>query len=183
MVPNVISSGFKRSGIYPFNPQAISYGVVTKKSSDTTVQETSKSTKHCSGDTVNSDDEILNLSDEQVQFFEKRYEEGYDLPDPVYLKWLKITHHTVGQQIGSISVGEKGGSSANQEQHFQQCYEESQLPDVHPEQWNESVSLSELVCDSNSNEILGLECFAVEPVTASHVEDTSTTTSTDDLCP
>ena len=93
----------------------------------------------------------------------------------------KITHRTVDQQIESISVGEKGGSSANQEQHFQQCYEESQLLDVHPEQCNESVSLSELVCDSNSNEILGLECSAVEPVTASHVEDTSTT-STDETC-
>ena len=32
MVPNVISAGFKQSGIYPCNPQAIDYGVVTKKS-------------------------------------------------------------------------------------------------------------------------------------------------------
>ena len=24
--------------------------------------------------------------------FERRYEEGYDLPDPLYQKWLKITH-------------------------------------------------------------------------------------------
>ena len=27
MVPAVITSGFKRSGIYPFNPKAIDYGV------------------------------------------------------------------------------------------------------------------------------------------------------------
>ena len=35
MLPNVLSAGFKQSGIYPCNPQAIDYGVVTKKSSDT----------------------------------------------------------------------------------------------------------------------------------------------------
>ena len=27
MVPNIISSGFKRSGIYPFNPNAIDYSI------------------------------------------------------------------------------------------------------------------------------------------------------------
>ena len=54
MVPNVICSGFKQSGIYPFNPQAIDYGVVTKKS---TAQENSKA---------------MDLSHEQVQHFERR---------------------------------------------------------------------------------------------------------------
>ena len=53
MVPNVICSGFKRSGIYPFNPQAIDYGVDTKKS---TTQENSKA---------------MDLSHEQVQLFKE----------------------------------------------------------------------------------------------------------------
>ena len=93
MLPNVISAGFKRSGIYPFNPQAIDYGVVTKKSSDTPGKEISKAKKGCPvRGTVNGENETLNLSHEKVQLFEERYEEGYDLPDPLYLKWLKINH-------------------------------------------------------------------------------------------
>lgn len=45
------SSGSKQSGIYPFNPQVISYDVVTKKSIVIllTVQEISK---HCSGNLI-----------------------------------------------------------------------------------------------------------------------------------
>ena len=70
MVPSVICSGFKCSGIYSFNPQAIDYGVVVEKS---TAQENFKA---------------MDLSHEQIQLFERRYDEGYDLPDPVYLKWL-----------------------------------------------------------------------------------------------
>ena len=65
---NVISSGFKQSGIHPFNPQAINYGIDTKKSGP--VQKTSKVMKDCS-DTVNSKFEMLNLSHEQVQLFER----------------------------------------------------------------------------------------------------------------
>ena len=38
MIPNVISSGFKRSGIYPFNPNSIDHGIdgssSEKKSND-----------------------------------------------------------------------------------------------------------------------------------------------------
>ena len=33
MVPTVISSGFRRSGIYPFNPEALDYGEVTNPAS------------------------------------------------------------------------------------------------------------------------------------------------------
>ena len=53
MVPNVICSGFKQSGIYPFNSQTIDYGVVTKTS---TTQENFNA---------------IDLSHEQVQLFEK----------------------------------------------------------------------------------------------------------------
>ena len=69
MVPNVISSGFKRSGIYPFNPQAIDYGVVTKESSDVQISNVMKGSSDTSA--VNIENEMLNLSHEQVQLFEK----------------------------------------------------------------------------------------------------------------
>ena len=89
----------------------------------------------------------------------------------------------VNQQIDSISIGERERSSGNQEQCFQLCYAEGQLPDHNSEQCNESVSLLELVSDSNSSETLGLERSAVEPVAALYMEGTSTATSTDDVCP
>jgi len=70
MVPNVIISGFKQSGIYPFNPKAISCGIVTEKS---TTQDTSHSA--VSQDSRDTNDDILNLSDDQVNLFESRYRE------------------------------------------------------------------------------------------------------------
>ena len=184
MLPNVISAGFKRSGIYPFNPQAIDYGVITKKSSDTPGKEISKAKKGCPvRGTVNGENETLNLSHEQVQLFEKRYEEGYDLPDPLYLKWLKINHpkhDQTGDQERSILEDEELGFSAEQEQHDEQNCD---LLDPHAEQYHESVSLSELACDGSLIENLGLERSTIESVTASHVEDTTTTTTDDLSCP
>ena len=119
MLPNVISAGFKQSGIYPFNPQAIDYGAVTKKSSDTPGKEIFKAKKGCPvRGTVNGVNKTLNLSHEQVQLFEKRYEEGYDSPDPLYLKWLKINHpkqDQTGDQERSILEDEELGFSAEQE--------------------------------------------------------------------
>ena len=41
MTPAVIISGFKRSGIYPFNPEALDYGMsteITKKTTQTTTE-------------------------------------------------------------------------------------------------------------------------------------------------
>ena len=71
------------------------------------------------------------------------------------------------------------GFSAEQEQHDE---ENCDLLDPHAEQYHENVSLSKLACDGNLIESLGLERSTIESVTASHVEDTTTTT--DDLsCP
>ena len=127
MVPSIICSGFKRSGMYPFNPQAIDYGVVTKKS---TAQENSKA---------------MDLSHEQIQHFERRYNEGYDLPDPVYLKWLEITHPKKGQtgdqQGGSISNDDSGEFSGEQDYQFHRINEEDESPDPYSEQCNENVSI------------------------------------------
>ena len=51
------------------------------------------------------------------------------------------------------------------------------MPDPHPEQYHENLSLSELVCDTTLSETLGLECLTAN----SHVEDTSTTTASTDI--
>ena len=44
MVTNVITSSFKRSGIYPFNPKAISCGIITASK-----QETASTIVHITG--------------------------------------------------------------------------------------------------------------------------------------
>ena len=74
-------SGFKKCGIYPLNPGEISdrqlapSKVFVRSASDS--QLTSKQFTH-----------------EQTELFQTRYE-GYDLHDPVYLKWLQIHHPDV----------------------------------------------------------------------------------------
>ena len=74
--------GFKKCSIYPLNPGEISdrqlgpSKVFVRSASDS--QLTSKQFTH-----------------EQAELFQTRYEEGYDLHDPVYLTWLQIHHPDV----------------------------------------------------------------------------------------
>ena len=101
MNPATICSGFKRSGIHPFNPDAITCSIsvenpdaslqvsnkensggnsmgsskeaVTEKSSK---KRTCASTESASANATNS-----RFSPEKLALFQRRYEEGYDLPD------------------------------------------------------------------------------------------------------
>ena len=114
MSPNIISSGFKRTGIYPFNPDAIDYGVapdpvpekdkpVTEVVSDegkqTTVEEaTMSSSEQQELSSYSSEEEPpanqfhQQFTSEQEALFSKRFDKNYDISDPVYLEWLKINH-------------------------------------------------------------------------------------------
>ena len=122
------------------------------------------------------------LSHEQIQLFKRRYNEGYDLPDPVYLKWLGITHPKEGQTgdqpSGSISNHKSGVFSGEQDHQFHRVNEEVESPNPYSEQYNENVSLSELAFDSISSETLGLERSFVESVTELQVESTNTAATT-----
>ena len=44
------------------------------------------------------EDPMAEFSPEQELLFQKRFEENYDLPDPVYQQWLKINHPTAEVQ-------------------------------------------------------------------------------------
>ena len=169
MVTNVITSGFKRSGIYPFNPKAISCGIITEKS---TTQDTSHSA--VSQDSRDTTDDILNLSDDQVKLFERRYREGYDLPDPVYFKWLRINHPTVENQITAFDE-----TTVIQEQPSQQHCDENQFRDTCIGECTENISLLELISANETSENLCLERPIVEPVTASNGEDMGSKTTDD----
>ena len=108
MNPAIICSVFKRSGIHPFNPDAITCSIsvenpdaslqvsnkensggnsmgsskeaVTEKSSE---KRTSASIESASANATNS-----KFSPEKLALFQRRYEEGYDLPDKEYVDWL-----------------------------------------------------------------------------------------------
>ena len=124
----------------------------------------------------------MDLSHEQVQLFERRYNEGYNLPDPVYLKWLGMTHPKEGQTgdqpSRSISNDKSGVFSGEQDHQFHRVNEEVESPNPYSEQYNENVSLSELAFDSISSETLGLERSSVESVTELQVESTNTAATT-----
>ena len=67
-----IMSGFKKTGIYPFNPGKIQKAVTPQPEHFIT--------------------ESPPFTEEQLALFEKQYKEGYDLENPEYKVWLKITH-------------------------------------------------------------------------------------------
>ena len=93
MVPNIISSGFKRSGIYPFNPNAIDYGIDGSMLEKQSHSETSSIPANTSSVTKSSEKEPeKSFSADQEKLYQRRYEENYNLPDPEYLEWLKINH-------------------------------------------------------------------------------------------
>ena len=144
VTPKNIMAGFRRAGVYPYNPKAIaisestgsdlpstsisadsSHSVTNAVTDDTVTDDTtttpvttlpsggaesSTSASNSIGETSNtlhvlpsitSTDETSDtlshssisidaLSADMVELFKRRYEEGFDLPDPVYQEWLKL---------------------------------------------------------------------------------------------
>ena len=131
-----ICSGFRKCGIYPFNPEAVSCGKPTSNTCESSrpdlsteklalferryeegydiadpeyenwlqyyhaadshhnslIDSCDKSQGISPSSNVNSDPIILNFSAEKIALFERRYEEGYNVADPEYEKWLKHCH-------------------------------------------------------------------------------------------
>ena len=90
MVPNNIISGFRRSGIFPFNPNALDYGA--NSSSNANVGCSSAS---------NTSVKVEEFTSEQIERFERRFVNNYDIPDPEYVRWLKEIHPTGAAQLSS----------------------------------------------------------------------------------
>ena len=89
-----------------------------------------------SPDSCDTNNKILNLSDDQMNLCERKYREGYDLPDLVYLKWLRINYPTVENQITSFDE-----TSVIQEQPSQHHRDENQFRDIRPGEYPENMSL------------------------------------------
>ena len=75
---------------------------------------------------------MAEFSPEQELLFQRRFEEKYDLTDPVYQQWLRINYLTAAQ----VQENEVLEFSPEQELLFQKRFEENHdLPDPVYQQW------------------------------------------------
>ena len=120
MNPVTICSGFRRCGVYPLNPDVIdcSISIVNPEASLHEVDEDASSQDNQSDDGMSDPQQCNNgqssISPEKAALFQQRFEEGYDLPDDDYVKWLHETHpESITNQTASAI---ENGTS-----HLQQC--------------------------------------------------------------
>ena len=112
MIPRTVMSGFRATGVYPFNRRAISIPSVEESTGTPTAklayqqgikylpfhsphhvklsQVLQSSEELCSSGQPQSQLTFkkMNFTEEENHLFEKRYKEGYDLPDTRYHVWL-----------------------------------------------------------------------------------------------
>jgi len=94
LLPHNLISGFKNCGVYPFDSTAI-------KTADEPQPDTYQSDASEPGNSANptvstnleqSFPSLFEITDELRKKFERRRSEGYDLPDPLYQKWLDTNY-------------------------------------------------------------------------------------------
>jgi hypothetical protein len=104
--PLNIMSGFKKTGVYPINPSAVTdRQIAPSKPFQPLAAESSP-------DDSASDNPTL-FSPDQVELYKKRYEEGYDLDDASYTAWLKINHPTEVCSVTTKSSTASGTSKVS----------------------------------------------------------------------
>jgi len=99
VTPETICSGFRRAGVYPYNPNAI------KIPDNQPSKPTEQSGAAIAGGAATVDSaatagSVANVpsspsptfTQEQEDLFERRYEEKYDLYDSEYISWLELNH-------------------------------------------------------------------------------------------
>ena len=101
--PINIMGGFRKSGTFPLNPGVIDDRQVAPSlavssslhGQDVRSSPSSDNSSPCSPGFAKTDQEAL---------FRKRYEEGYDLPDPVYNHWLSINYPEGSKSSASLTT-------------------------------------------------------------------------------
>ena len=95
--PLNILGGFKKSGIYPFNPGEVSD---TQLAPSTALRKPTP--------------QVPTFTPKQAEEFEVRYEEGYDVEDATYLAWKRL-YHPSSNSVSSTAtnVSSSPGSSAS----------------------------------------------------------------------
>ena len=86
ITPENIIGGFRKSGVYPFNPDAVSLVHQKKNSKD------DRSAKEPPTTQVDLAEDVARFSFEQEELYRRRYEECYDFYDSSYVEWLKAHH-------------------------------------------------------------------------------------------
>ena len=77
----------------PFNPQVIDCSISTENPEASLTKPSDEQTETENGLMENGDENtVTEFSIEQEQRFQTRFEEGYDLMDSEYLRWLEINH-------------------------------------------------------------------------------------------
>ena len=98
-----VTSGFRRAGVIPFNPDAVLVTSTISETPPSSSNSSSLTTEDCSdtpeSGAVNDKENDATVSSppptftaEQIALFERRYEEGYNLYDPKYNEWLHFFH-------------------------------------------------------------------------------------------
>lgn len=90
LTPVNIVSGFRKCGIYPFNRDAIPVSDEQDESEPPANEELDSSPVNAESTRTTSP--LVNFTDDQIDLFTRRLEEGYDLFDPQYVQWLKLNH-------------------------------------------------------------------------------------------
>jgi len=129
--PNNIMGGFRKTGVYPINPGAIDDKMLSP--SGAFQQQKPMSEQEASEAATDS----TLFTAEQQQLYEQRFQEGYDLRDPEYEAWLKITH--------PIDAGSEPRSDtsfvSNSTSSGKTC-----SPSSHPAEASSSSSTSDILC-------------------------------------
>ena len=106
-----IMSGFRKCGVFPFNPSAV-----------TDRQIAPSKVFHRQSPEIQSDSTSVLCSSPQLfspekeALFRKRYDEGYDIKEPEYVAWLKINHPET--DVSTCSTGKSPSiSSSSQASH------------------------------------------------------------------
>ena len=148
MNPATFCFGFRRCGVYPFNKDAIdcSVSVINPEASLQKVNERDDKTKGSN----QVRDGKSSIPPEKAALFQRRYEEGYDIPDDEYMQWLRENHpESVTDQAAhshncSDSVSQSNSDSQTDNQTmppektalFEQRYKEGyDIPDNGYMQW------------------------------------------------
>ena len=116
MIPSTLASGFRKCGVYPFNPEAPQLSrkqkVTTEKEQKPQLTTTSKPSGTSEKEqqdsqppiapsatavpytspTNMSEPTVPQLTAEEEAHFELRFEEGFDLYDPRFIAWLECNH-------------------------------------------------------------------------------------------
>jgi len=94
-MPVSIISGFKYTGVYPFNPQIVLDKCTTADQHDASAVTVTDDSKPSDSENENaSSGEEENgmgyFTAEEEKRFQRQYKEGYNLYNPKYNSWLKI---------------------------------------------------------------------------------------------